>query len=170
MKLRKAILTVLLITFISGFCLGQDAESHFKGLKSNMVHFIPGLQGATIGYERKLWHPKKQAPFFKTITARFEGGVFRSALAYAWNDEEDFNSFYALSISGLTGKGKNHLEFGFGVVRTEGIENIYCCLGDYSWDIYPNLGYRFQKPDGKFVFRVGASHPRYTYVSVGYAF
>lgn len=169
MRLRLTVMTLMMIFFIPVVCSGQSSESHFSGLKKNMLHFTPGVQGLTLSYERKLWHPEKPDPFFKTFTARFESGLFLSAFDNIAG-EEDLGSFYALSISGITGKGKNHLEFGFGVVRAEGIENIYCCLADDNWDIYPNLGYRFQKPDGKFIFRAGVSHPRYTYFSIGYAF
>ncbi len=169
MRLRLTVLALMMTFFIPAICSGQSEESHFTGLKKNMLHFTPGVQGLTLSYERKLWHPEKPNPLFKTFTARIESGLFLSAFDNIAG-EEDLGSFYALSISGITGKGKNHLEFGFGVVRAEGIENIYCCLADDNWDIYPSLGYRFQKPEGKFIFRVGASHPRYTYISIGYAF
>ncbi len=155
----------------TNFCAGQNnaEDSRFTGLKKNAIHFTPGVQALTLSYERKLWHPKKENPFFKTITGRFEGGVFQAVLNAAFSDDSEIHSFYALSVSGITGKGKNHLEVGFGIARTDHAEKIYCCLNTY-YDIYPSIGYRLQKPDGKFVFRAGVSHPRYTYISVGYAF
>lgn len=170
MKYRHALPALLITLCTCDISLAQEVKSDFRDLKNNAIHFMPGLQALTLSYERKLWHPERSRALFKTFTARLEGGVFRSALsgAFGW-EVEGYPSFYALSVSGLTGKGKNHLEFGFGVARGQFAEKIYCCLNG-DWDIYPNLGYRFQKPGGRFVFRVGASHPRYTYISAGYAF
>ena len=60
------------------------------------------LQGIAMSYERKLWHPKMKDPLFKTFTARFESGLFLSAFENIAG-VEDLGSFYALSISGITG-------------------------------------------------------------------
>lgn len=76
MKLQTILFALALIVFSSEFCSGQDKRSYFNGLKENAVHLTPGVQGLTLSYERKLWHPKKTNPLFRTITSRFEGGVF----------------------------------------------------------------------------------------------
>ena len=70
-----------------------------------------------------------------------------------------------MSVSILKGKGKNHFEVNLGV-RT-----IFAKQLDYSCFFYPiaNLGYRYQKPSGGFLFRALAGTDGIT-LGVGLAF
>ncbi len=167
MKFRIAALILLTVLCINQTCLAQDEGQPFSGLKKHAIHFTPGVQALTLSYERKLWHPKKQSLIFKTITARFEVGGFDTAFPFDASDR--LEPFYGLSVSGITGTGNNHLEVGVGLVHARDADKIFQIVHNYL-DLYPSLGYRFQKPDGKFVFRAGVSNPRITYISVGYAF
>lgn len=169
MRLRHFLLPLLIALVFSESSFAQETEDHATNPMNNTVFLTPGLQGLTLSYERTLWHSINQRAFFKTFAARFEAGPFRPAIAVINTNEEDFYPLYALSVSALSGKGNNHLEIGLGIVHTVNAEQLYCCL-DGQYDFYPNIGYRFQRPEGRFFYRAGISHPRYTYFSVGYAF
>ena len=71
-------------------------------------------------------------------------------------------SFQQLSVSALTGRKNNHFEAAAGLLR-------------FHWDRFDiapagNLGYRYQKPEGGFIFRAGIAFPESLYISFGFSF
>jgi len=74
----------------------------------------------------------------------------------------------------ISGRGKNHFEFGLGPVylfdwdegrsiftRPRHFVNIFIQL---------NMGYRYQSPYKRFIFRTGAGYPEYVYFGMGWSF
>lgn len=74
--------------------------------------------------------------------------------------------FTMATYTSLTGKGSNHLEVGLGAMYAEYTEEEAEAI------LLPagNLGYRFQKPDGRFIFRTGVGFPEAIYISFGFSF
>lgn len=72
---------------------------------------------------------------------------------------------FVTTIAALTGAKNSHMEVGLGFTILN--DNYY---NDNS--LYPagNVGYRFQKAGGHFVFRAGAGFPETTYLSFGVSF
>lgn len=70
-----------------------------------------------------------------------------------------------LSLTSLIGKENNHFETVIGLFR-------------FGWDLFNaegyglagGIGYRYQKPEGGFLFRSGLAFPESLYLSVGYSF
>lgn len=93
----------------------------------------------------------------------------------------------SLSLQGVLGKKKSHLELGLGFAGLFdksgydiGISNANYPFAGYEpepsrWEYTMKLpsvtiGYRYQKPEGGFVFRSGISSPEGVYLSLGWAF
>lgn len=85
------------------------------------------------------------------------------------------NNIYA-NWQYIIGKQKHHLDIGLGIwyhlddccgqAWFMGFDNIYVS------DLYPliNVSYRFEKPDGGWLFRAGAGSESFINLSIGYAF
>ena len=106
--------------------------------------------------------------------------MLRSLFAYAgtgvfatWGSEG--NTFH-LGAAALTGKKNSHLELKLGAMLV--LENRECDndtgYGGYDCtDIYylPDftIGYRYQKPRGRFIFRTAIGFPQRFHFSIGFA-
>ena len=66
-----------------------------------------------------------------------------------------FKAFY----TGLTGPNNHHLEFNLGLTY----------MSDVSSTVTPlaTVGYRYQKPNGHFLFRIGGGWPENVFLSLG---
>jgi hypothetical protein len=112
---------------------------------------------ATIYYERILNHDRVIKPFLK-------GGVGGYAL---WGE----GGFFLLTSYGiLTGRKSSHFEISAGV-------NWFLngdLQGDYKYNaltlLSATIGYRYQKPGKRFIFRTGVSTPEGVYFGVGRSF
>ena len=94
--------------------------------------------------------------FFSSTWFRVAWGKWLS-----WGDE---GNNFTLGASMLSGKRKNHLEAGIGgTLYTE-------FNSDQKLLPALNIGYRFQKPMGGFVFRTGMGIPESIYFGLGYSF
>ena len=84
----------------------------------------------------------------------------------------------------LSGLRNSHIEFNLGLASQYdkssyeiGVRNSYIIgreapsKSEYR-DTYPSigLGYRYQKPDGHFLFRTGLALPESAYISIGFCF
>lgn len=137
----------------------QDSISYSSVIpfKKNSIY---GTLGAgyvfdfTGNYERMIFYPLNRK--IQSVGIRLSAGPGVSV----------FVSFmqYISTLTVLTGKGNNHFEFGAGA---DFIKAKY-----EDWQIAPvvNLGYRFQKPGGDYIFRTGTGFPELLYLSVGFCF
>jgi hypothetical protein len=82
-------------------------------------------------------------------------------------------------------KRVNHLEAGFGAVALYDKKHYEMMVDEYNnyngdppgpksecmiYNPAINLGYRYQNPDGNFIFRIGISYPEGGYTGLGYTF
>ncbi|MDD3740350.1 MAG: hypothetical protein PHH30_03840 [Bacteroidales bacterium] len=87
---------------------------------------------------------------------------------------------YLLDICYISGKSNHHFEACFGVSMLFDREYFVYYKNDpdlyepfsYFADWYPSayLGYRYKKPDGKFLFRAGLGWPEQFGVGIGFSF
>jgi hypothetical protein len=77
---------------------------------------------------------------------------------------------YVYTISLLDGRKGVHMETGLGALLTYNMEskNFNPLINDRH--LAGNIGFRFQKPGGKFVFRTGIGWSEFLYLSLGYIF
>jgi hypothetical protein len=179
--MKKYIITALILFFLGYVVFPQSEEKIVKPIAKNQVYLSAGwllLYGnADISYERNLRY--KEERFLKYINWNITYGRF----AY-W---ESSGPLYKSCLSGITGKGNNHMEFQIGAVvmfdkvgYDIGISNAnYPLPGSYPEPtifeyskLFPAafIGYRYQKPTGGFVFRTGFGFHEMISLSLGYAF
>ena len=141
-----------------GFCSWAQAEEDGSPQKKNTLYVQAGvLTWGQVGlsYERYAFSASQEKLQFYVRTsagalASFGGGA----------------GFGTVSLQALLGRGNSRLEGGLG---------IGVLVYDFDFqELGPipsiNLGYRFQKPQGGFLFRTGIGIPEGIYVSFGYAF
>ncbi|MBL6963511.1 MAG: hypothetical protein ISR55_06790 [Bacteroidetes bacterium] len=179
MKRYTILLFILLaLAFCSTQTSGQDS---LKTQSKNVIYANTGTLGlwftASANYERHL--------FSTDNTFNVNYYMRASAGAYAtWGAEGPYGS---LSLQGVFGAKKSHLELGLGLGALFdktgyeiGVSNANYpypgyepepSKGDYT-NITPaaTVGYRYQKPSGIFVFRTGIGYPDGFYLSLGFAF
>lgn len=153
----KINLWIVSILFLCAFntVYGQK-ENAPKEFHKNAVYGNVGVGGlyftATAYYERVLTQRSKFTTFVKVGT----GGYVLWGLG----------GQYILAQYGiLLGAKKHHLEIGLGPG--------YFVSGDFKGDGPPlsgTIGWRIQKPGGKFIFRTGASWPEAGYIGLGFSF
>jgi hypothetical protein len=124
--------------------LGVDVFGFYGTILANyerMIYLSPGSKGSS------LWLRAGAGPFG------------------AWGNE-GWN--YVSTISLLTGKKSSHIEFGLGAVLSwDTSAKHFAPLASDNY-VAANLGYRYQKPGGFFVFRTGAGWPEVMYLSLGF--
>jgi hypothetical protein len=158
--IKKSIRTCLLITvtiLLSSSSIVYSQSENIKdiGLNKNAIYGNVGIGGlyltATGYYERIITQNNKISSFVKA-------GVGGYAL---WG----IGGQYILAQYGiLTGAKKHHLELGVGP--------NYFLNGDLQGELpfTATLGWRIQKPRGKFIFRMGGSWPEAVYIGIGASF
>ena len=153
-KTNLLIITTILLCAISSV-YGQKENTQEVRFNKNAIYGNVGIGGlyftATGYYERIITQKSKISTFVKVGAGGYE----------AWG----VGGQYILAQYGiLTGVKKHHLEIGAGP--------HYYLNGDLQGD-FPfsaTIGWRVQKPGGKFIFRMGASWPEAIYVGLGVSF
>lgn len=176
---RMETISIIFFLLISIYSIGQDNDLK-KEYTNNTIYVTVGSAGITgganINYERNILRIDNR--FLSSLWLKVGGGI--------WWNWADLGSQYTVSAVGLSGRGNNHFEYSLGVT---GLYNGFCYdLGniDYNaglrstkptkWDytdVFPigSLGYRYQKPNGHFVFRTGFVIPEPAlYISLGLVF
>jgi len=136
----------------------HKATAQENTFNKNLIHTSIGSGGlyfsATVYYDRII----KQKMWNRNITSFIRVG-YGSAVYYG------SESSYLLTQYGiLTGVKKHHLEVSVGPAYFTN-RNL---LGDYSPTAA--LGWRYQKPGGNFIFRLGIAVPEAIYLGLGIAF
>lgn len=157
----------LKIILIASFCLlvriGFSQENSTDTLKLNIhesslygsMGMAPIFLNVIASYEIMLAERPDKA--FKTRGLRVGTGI--------WEIWEEVGWTCMINYTCLTGTGNNHFELGIGAAFWQ-----YLTTDDKFVLPSLNLGYRYKKPDGKFIFRTGGGFPESAYVSFGYCF
>lgn len=160
------LLIVIFSLIIFPKVFSQEMSSDVTELKKNSVYVTAGILienmygNVTANYERTLViFPKS---FIQAIQLRAGAGPW-----VAWMSD-GVNFFSIMSL--LMGTGNSHIETGMGVLFTyhPDIKQWAPIVNDKH--IAGNIGYRFQKPGGWFVFRAGLGWPERNYLSLGCCF
>jgi hypothetical protein len=141
------------VVFKTGTSYIKSTIEYYENTIYATVGFALMYGAANVNYERMIW--KSQDQFVQALWLRVGVGAY-----VAWGDE---GINYVVTLNALTGKRNAHLEFGLGVTSFG---------GDDFPSIFPAgaLGYRFQKPKGHFIFRIGVGWPESIYLSFGTCF
>lgn len=157
---RLVFLTILL--FVADTVTSQDnLYKRDKRFKPNSIHLNPGTGfplalyiSGFVNYDRILKENLFQSKIHVFGRASF-GGIVN------WTDE----SIISLLQAGFfTGNKNSHFEFALGGMYMNTLPNRSRILPSGQ------LGYRYQKPNGAFVFRSGAGFPELIYLGMGFSF
>jgi hypothetical protein len=166
LMMRIKLLIVIFFLIIIPKAFSQVKSSDFAGLKRNSVYGTAGILiedmygNITANYERILFTFPKS--FVQAIQLRAGAGPW-----VAWMSD-GVNFFSVMSL--LMGKSNSHLETGMGVIFTYHPDTDIWAPIVNDRHIAGNIGYRYQKPGGWFVFRTGLGWPEGMYLSFGYCF
>ncbi len=161
---------ILIFTaFISSFSLIAQPESSVKknAIYVNVDITYP-MVASTINYERNIISTDHK--LFRNVNARIGYGKWIAASAGGSN--------YTISVHTITGNSQHHLEGIAGIsVHFNNLDyqfelkyNKDALLKDYLQYLpQVGLGYRYQKPKGRMIFRVCAGIP-FLQCSIGFAF
>ena len=150
----------------AGFSQENKSDIKPTGLKKNVIYGTLGIDvSETYGtimanYERMILELPNS--FVQSFWVRVGAGPWVWWTGKGWH--------YASTLSALTGRKSVHFEFGGGILFTydSHYEKFHPLIGDRH--LAGNLGFRYQKPGGTFIFRTGIGWPEYMYLSLGYCF
>ena len=156
--MKRAIYLAILISLCS-LTIAQEHVSSPVRFNKNSVYGTFGIgpmYGTLLGnYERALYQPSEK--FLASIGVRV--GVGR------WVVWGDIGNHYIATFQVFSGKAKSHLEIGIGAVANAVPIHSTRILRPAG-----NLGYRFQKPGGVLLLRIGIGFPEALYLSLGLCF
>lgn len=147
---------------------GQGINTGFNSekLRKNVLY-------ATIGMNPEEFYGTLMANYERQVIefqSTFPGSLWVRVGAGPWVWWTGNGINFVSTISLLTGKKAVHLETGFGALLTYNpdVRNFAPLLNDNY--LAANIGFRYQKPAGKFIFRTGIGWPEFLYLSFGYSF
>ncbi len=129
-----------------------NKNSFYLGLGAGTEFYFTG----TFTYERLLWQRKKAVHF--AIGANIGYSYYA-----VWGIG---GSVISANLLLLTGANKSHIEISGGAnfILNGDLEGY----GPYKFST--SVGYRFQKPEGGFLFRIGTGWPEVGYIGLGHNF
>lgn len=170
--MKHSLLLVLIIFVWPFLTYGQGAETDRLPLQTQLkknsifgnVGILPVVAASiSISYDRSLFSTQNKTDYRAKLSIGFMGAL------------GDTYSYQSLAAGLLTGKRNSHFEL-FGGAALYQYTPVKLPGGilpeDSSIGIFPvgNIGYRYQKPDGGFIFRAGVGFPDMGYVGLGVAF
>ncbi|MBN1116917.1 MAG: hypothetical protein JXA77_06925 [Bacteroidales bacterium] len=156
----KKLIFTFLIVILTVCVFSQEYNKDTLKYKINESAFHGGLGitplygSITVNYEIML--VERPNLVFKKRGFRAGTGI------YQYYDDGSLN--VVINYTCLTGAENNHFELGLGAAYM----HFLTTSGRYIVPA-PNIGYRFKKPEGKFVFRTGVGFPELIYLSFGYS-
>ena len=179
---KNLIILIILSVIIDSNLFAQDRilDSERPGLHKNILYVSIGFAGlygaANANFERVI--SERKSGFFKYYLVRIGGGYHGAAYG------GPVGPHGVVGFSGLTGTRNNHLELGLGLTAMYDKEAYKSGVSDANYlnepipskfdyvRILPAavVGYRYQKPGGRFIFRTGAAIPESFYLSFGFCF
>jgi hypothetical protein len=149
------------VCFVFIFCMlfhsgkAQDIDNQRSEIRRNYLNVYLGFIEYNLNYERNI--------------VQFQKSYSNLRLGFGfWGLFTESGYYINPSIVHLIGKMNSHLEFNLGMklfvkegFKHEESPNI---LADFF------VGYRFEKPNGKFVFRTGFNFPTLFNLGIGFKF
>jgi len=159
MKSNLLILSGILLLSISGFSQENISDTLPTKIRESAIYGSAGggpiVLSVNLNYELLF----KENPEKKL---RKQGIRTATGLWLIW---EDFGYFILADYVWLTGAGNQHFEWGLGA-------SYYQELSGDEWLVLPAgyIAYRYQKPQGRLIFRSGIGFPDGLFLCFGYAF
>jgi hypothetical protein len=168
---KPKFLFILSLSIYAGIGFGQGSND-IKSieLKKNVLYGTFGVEyfefyGTLMGNYERMIVELPPSFFFHSFWFRIGAGPWRGGFDYperGWN--------FTSTLSTLIGRKSSHMEIGGGVLYTYNLyyKKFQPLIRDRH--LAGNLGFRYQKPGGNFLFRTGIGWPEFTYLSFGICF
>lgn len=178
MKRITFLLLVLLI--FTSYCTIANEQDSIKTQPKNIIYVNAGTvivySAFSFNAERQLFATDKKYYINYYLKA--------SAGGWAWWMQLGGGAYGSLSLQGVFGPKTSHLELGLGLGVLYDKQGYNYAVSDANYFREPlpsrgdfttwapafSVGYRYQKPTGGFIYRVGAGFPDCIYISLGFAF
>ena len=166
MRLKTIFILYFIFSVSPGFSQHCRSVNNTTLLKKNAIYGTLGVEfGEFYGtflanYDRQLFHLPNS--FIHSMWLRVGAGPYVQWTAKGVN--------YVSTLSAVIGRTSNHLEIGSGVLLTYNINEKRFHPLVHNSHLATNLGYRFQKPGGNYIFRAGIGWPEFIYLSFGICF
>jgi hypothetical protein len=156
-RIRPAVLIIFMITSLSLCANAQEKSVTSAKPYNNSINAYFGIFEFNLNYERTISrHPGSST----ALRMGFGSGEFVTA-----GDGLYINP----SVVQLIGKKNSHLEIDLGLKY---IVNYSGGNSDLSLVLVPDIfaGYRYEKPDGRLIFRFGMNYPTLINMGIGFRF
>lgn len=175
--MNKFKLLSIIIILVSINSIGQDSLGTVNKNNTFFVNFSPIPTGFMLGYERVLL--RNESKVFRVISCVIEGSFQKELLG-----NMDYYPQVNANIQAITGVRDHHFVYGGGIGFRD-VSNTYTYkseLSSYNNSLntekpkkimkIPNikLGYRYQKPNGKFMFNTGVQFSFGFFIGGGISF
>ncbi|WP_416866071.1 MAG: hypothetical protein ACMVP2_28000 [Imperialibacter sp.] len=148
--MKRLVMFVIFQVLVASQIFGQDSDAVV--VKKNVIYVHGGIFNYNGGYERSL------------ITLK-SGMINAKAAVGKSNAPDHYGKNLMLAAGYLHGKKSHHLD------ADMGIGYFSNNTGDFSeFFLVGHLGYRYQKPGGLLVIKVGSGAPEGLYLGLGLAF
>lgn len=161
-------LIILLILYTSVYAQDSPRDSLNTELKKNAVFITGGtllfMGAVNINYERKVHNNQSD-----NLSLWLKTGY---GFYYHYDVGSPLLNF-RIGLTMIKGAYDKHFELSLGYMNFHGkatrwYDSFHLIYGNHA--LAGSIGYRYQKPDGKFIFRTGLGYPETLYVSVGFCF
>lgn len=157
--MKQLFTTLSLLLFYSGAVFGQlDLPSDTKPtFNKNAIHGSVGtvlLYASVSGYFERMLFDRMKRNYLATIV--------RVGIGH-YGGLKNSGSFTLIQAGIMTGQDKGHFEGAFGFAHRTNKNDDY-------YEPAIAAGYRWQKPEGNFIFRTGVAYPESLYAGVGFCF
>lgn len=170
MKKATVLLSILILSIFifasNQLVFAQTTENNTSTIKSNAIYGSAGVLTTELYFAGIVYYERciKQNMWNTNISSFVKAGYGAYGTFLFGTSIE---GRYALAQYGfLMGPKNHHLELSAGpsyYIRSKGNP-------DYEYPISGTLGYRYQKPEGNFIFRTGAAYPEAFYIGIGFSF
>jgi len=154
--LLKIVIIAVLLSLMCVLIDAQERGDSTLNIKRNYIIGNASFEGVTLNYERNIIQWSKSY-----TNMRIGFGLF--------NDLQGGGKQGLATLVHLFGKKKSHLELNLGIKYLVNSKNNLWPSSKYFYrDIF--VGYRYEKPDGNLIFRIGYIYPHAAAIAIGLGF
>jgi hypothetical protein len=151
--LLKIVIIAVLLSLMCMLIDAQERGDSTLNIKRNYIIGNASFEGVTLNYERNIIQWSKSY-----TNMRIGFGLF--------NDLQGGGKQGIATLVHLFGKKKSHLELNLGIKYfVNSKNNLYPSSKHFYRDMF--VGYRYEKPDGNFIFRIGYIYPHIYAIAIG---
>lgn len=162
---RNLITIIFFLSSFLSFAQNEDISIIESNKNSINLKFGYGYYGPDFSYGLGLTYERQIFQFDKSFLLARAGWSYWALWGASANT-------YKLDLAYVIGKKSSHLELDLGMIITTECDDSYkiICTSYDKLRLSANIAYRYQKPGGRSIFRIGIGREALAFVSYGFAF